>query len=191
MKKDQVKNQKQVPATKVVTDKGLQIAFPYIHVPRAASEGQEPRFSACLLIPKADKDTLAKINAGIAAAKQQGSDQWNGGGLDLKLPLRDGDVEKPESPAFQGMYFMNASSKSRPGVVDRALNEIVDPGQIYSGCFCRASVNFYPYNQNGNAGVGCGLNHLQKLADGSLTSERAGAEEDFSVVEEDDEDLLG
>jgi len=183
-------NQKQVPETKVITGK-VQIAFPNVYTPRAASEGQEPRFSVCLLIPKNDKDTPPKINAGITAAKQQGSGQWNGGSLDIKLPLRDGDVEKPESPAFRGVYFMNASSKARPGVVDRALNEIVDPSQIYSGCFCRVSLNFYPYNQNGNAGVGCGLNHLQKLADGSLPSERASAEEDFSIVGEDEEDLLG
>ena len=190
MKKYQQNTQKQVPETKVVTGR-VQIAFPNVYLPRAASEGQDPRFSVCLLIPKTDKDTLAKINAGIAAAKLQGSDQWNGNGLELKLPLRDGDVEKPESPAFHGMFFMNASSKSRPGVVDRSLTEIVDPGQIYSGCYCRASLNFYPYNQAGNAGVGCGLNHLQKLADGSLATERARAEEDFSVVGEEDDDLLG
>lgn len=178
---------------KVVTGK---VRFSYVNIfrSRAFVEGDSAKYSICLLIPKKDQVTLKNIKAAIEATVQEGiSSKWGGKmPKNLKLPLRDGDEERAdEAPEYAGMYFMNASSNTKPGIVDKNLNEILDPEELYSGCWGRASINFYAFDSNGNRGVGVGLNNIQKLADGDrLGAARASAESDFDdgFVEVDDED---
>lgn len=135
---------------------------------RAFQAGQDAKYSVCLLIPKEDKATIKKIKAAIDAAVQDGiSSKWGGKKpANLKQPLRDGDAERAdEAPEYEGMYFLNCNSTQKPGIVDKDLNEILDPDEVYSGCWGRASINFFPFNTNGNKGVGVGLNNIQKLKD--------------------------
>ena len=84
---------------------------------------------------------------------------------------------------------MNANSINAPGVVDANRNEIMDKSEVYSGCYSGASINFYAFNANGNRGIACGLNNLQKIRDGEHLGGRARAESDFATVE--DEEFLG
>lgn len=182
---------KKLPPTKVVTGK---VRFSYLHVfkPVALTDGADPKYSVCLLIPKSDKETLRKIKAAVEAAKQEGAKLW-GGKIPavLKTPLRDGDEEREDQEAYEGMYFVNANSLQKPGLVDADLNPIMDQSDLYSGCYGRASVNFFPFNTAGNRGVACGLNNLQKLADGEPLSGRSNPEDDFSdSAGDDDEDFL-
>ena len=178
-------------ATKVITNK---VRFSYVNIfrSRAFREGQDAKYSICLLIPKKDKATLAKIKKAIDDAIEEGiSSRWGGKRpKTLHLPLRDGDEERAdEAPEYEGMYFLNANSNQKPGIVDKDLNEILDPDEVYSGCWGRASINFYAFNTNGNKGVGVGLNNIQKLKDGErLGGARASAESDFGDDFEDDED---
>ena len=178
-------------ATKVVTGK---VRFSYVNIfnSRSFKDGQDAKYSICLLIPKEDKATIKKIKAAIDEAIQEGiSSKWNGKKpANLKLPLRDGDAERAdEAPEYEGMLFLNANSTQKPGIVDKDLNEILDPDEVYSGCWGRASVNFFAYDSNGNRGIGCGLNNIQKLKDGErLGAARASAEDDFGDDYEDDEE---
>jgi hypothetical protein len=181
-------------ATKVVTGK---VRFSYVNIfkSRSFQQGQDAKFSICLLIPKEDKATIKKIRAAIEEAVQEGiGSKWGGKKpANLKLPLRDGDDERAdEAPEYEGMFFLNANSTQKPGIVDRDLNEILDPDEVYSGCWGRASINFFPYNSNGNKGVGVGLNNIQKLKDDErLGGARASAEDDFGGddFEDDEEDF--
>lgn len=182
--------------TKVVTGK---VRFSYVNIfkGRAFQPGQEEKFSICLLIPKSDKTTLSKIKAAVEAAKKQGiADKWSGKlPGNLKLPLRDGDAERAdEAEEYEGMYFLNANSNQKPGIIDAFRNEILDPTEVYSGCYGRASINFFPYNSNGSKGVAVGLNNIQKITDGEpLGGARQSAEDDFAEDYEDAdvEDMLG
>jgi hypothetical protein len=181
---------KKVPATKVITGK---VRFSYAHVfkAQASVDGGEPKYSSVILISKTDKETLKKIESAIAAAKEQGKASW-GGKIPptLKLPLRDGDEERSDQAEYKGMYFLNATSMTRPGVVDRDKIEITDSEDFYSGCYGRASLNFFPFNQKGNRGIGVGLNNVQKLAEGERLAGRSNPEDDFSDdIEDDDDDL--
>lgn len=171
--------------TKVVTG---EVRFSYVNVfePYAANPGDEPRYSVSILIPKDDKATLAKIDRAIKAAIQQGLPQWGKQPANLKLPIRDGDVERPDDPAYAGHYFINARSKTKPGIVDARLNEIINSDEFYSGCYGRASINFYPFNVSGNRGIAAGLNNLQKLRDGEYLGGRSRPEDDFEAVETDE-----
>ncbi len=180
--------------TKVVT--GL-VRFSYLHVwePSAVDEGQDPKYSASLIIPKSDKKTLKMIKEAIENAKVQGKSSKFGGKIpaNLKTPLRDGDEERPDDEAYENSYFVNANSKTKPGIVDVDCNKILDQDEVYSGCYGRASITFYPFNTSGNKGIACGLNHIQKLKDGEPLGGRSAPENDFGddfVFEDEDDDLL-
>lgn len=177
------------PTTKVVTGK---VRLSYLHVFKAVAieEGSEPKFSASIIIPKSDKETIAKIQKAIEVAKVAGKDKLAGKGK-LKLPLRDGDEEREDDEAYAGCYFLSASSKTKPGIVDKNLDPIMEQDDIYSGCYGRVSINFYAFNTAGNKGIGCGLNNIQKLADGEpLGSGRSKPEDDFSDSGDFDDDDL-
>ena len=136
-------------STKVVTGK---VRFCYVNVfePTAMNEGDTPKYNICILIPKDDAKTLEKINKAIEAAKQAGkaklADKNGKIPSNLKLPLRDGDDERSDDPAFEGMYFINANSQRKPSIVDKDLNPIMEKEEFYSGCYGRASINFYAFN---------------------------------------------
>ena len=159
------------------------VRLSYVHIwePNAIEEGETPKYSTAILIPKSDTATLGRIRNAIEAAKQQGKAKWAGKiPPTLKLPLRDGDDEKPDDEAYEGMYFLNASSKEQPGVVDLARNPIIDRGEIYSGVWARVSINFYAFNaKERNKGIAVGLNNLQKIKDDTPLSGGASAEDDF------------
>lgn len=184
---------KSTQPTKVITGK---VRFSYVNIfkSRSFQPGQDEKYSICLLIPKKDKKTVQDIKDAVNAAIQQGvAEKWGGKKpANLKLPLRDGDDERAdEAEEYIGMYFLNANSNQKPGIIDMYKNEILDPTEVYSGCWGRASINFFPYNSNGNKGIGVGLNNIQKLGDDEpLGGARASAEDDFSDDFEDD-DLLG
>ena len=131
---------------------------------------------------------LAVLQA-IEQAKQEGVPKW-GGKIppNLKLPLRDGDVDRPEDPAYADSYFINATSQEQPGVVDRKRVKITDPLAIYSGCYIRASINIYPFNANGNRGIAAGLSNIQFWEDGEPLNGRVRAEDEFDALDDDDAD---
>lgn len=81
---------------------------------------------------------------------------------------------------------MNANSASAPGIVDADRQPIIERSEMYSGIYGRASINFYAFNVNGNRGIACGLNNLQKLRDGEPLGGKASAEADFATDEDDD-----
>lgn len=147
-----------------------------------------------LIIPKSDTKTLEKIRAAIQAAYEEGQSKLKGNGRSvpalsaLKTPLRDGDAERPDDEAYANSYFVNANSGTAPGIVDVDRNPILERSEVYSGVYGRASINFYAFNSNGNKGIACGLNNMQKIRDGEPLGGKSRAEDDFA--EEDEEDFL-
>ncbi len=169
--------------TKVTT--GI-IRLSYFHgwKPVSISGGPE-RYGTTVLIPKTDIVTLDAINSAIDAAIEQGFAKFGGklgSKASLKLPLRDGDIERDDE-AYQGHYFLNANSRTAPQIVDRDIKPITDQAEVYSGCYARVSLNFYTYNVNGNRGVAVGLGNVQKIRDGVPLDGRSSAKEDFAVEE--------
>ena len=174
-------------STKVITGK-CRASYVHIFEPHSTN-GSEPKYSISIIIPKSDADTIGKIRAAIEEAKQSGISKWNGKiPPNLKLPLRDGDEERPDDPAYADSYFINCNSVEKPGIVDRKRVPITDPTVIYSGCFIRVSINFYPFNTNGNRGVGAGLGNVQFWCDGDPLNGRVRAEDEFDALDAEDED---
>lgn len=183
-----------VNPTKVITGKDTRFSYLVVNEPKAIN-GSMPKFSVSLIIPKTDTVTIEKVKAAIQAAYEEGQSKLKGSGKSvpalkaIKTPLRDGDLERPDDEAYKGCYFINANSANKPGVVDADRQPILDTSELYSGIYGRASINFYAFNTNGNCGIACGLNNLQKLRDGEPLGGKSRAEDDFAD-EDDDDDFL-
>lgn len=156
-----------------VTTGRARLSYEHLFKPYAHQQGQEEKYSVTILVPKSDVATKSRIDAAIAAATQQGINKcWNGTKPPIvAIPVYDGDGVRPTSGEPFGdeckeCWVFTASSKQPPQVVDTALNPIINASEVYSGCYARVNVNFFPYNSNGKRGIGCGLNAVQKLEDG-------------------------
>jgi len=179
-------------STKVITGK-VRASFVHVFEPQSVN-GSEPKYSCSFIIPKSDTETVRAIQAAIEQAKQEGVAKFGGKiPSNLKIPLRDGDIDRPDDAAYADSYFVNANSREKPGVVDRRRLPVTDPLELYSGCYVRASINFFPFNTNGNRGIAAGLGNIQKWADGEPLNGRARAEDEFGALdaEDDEDDFLG
>lgn len=171
--------------TKVIT--GV-VRFSYANVWEPKSiNGSDEKYSVSLIIPKSDTNTIQEIKDAVEVAKQEGKSRFGGKiPANLKLPLRDGDIERPEDEAYKDSYFVNANSKDRPQIVDKNVKPILDQSEVYSGCYGRVSITFYAFNSNGNKGIACGLGNIQKIKEGEPLSGRSSASDDFTTEEYDD-----
>ena len=176
---------------KVITGPDTRWSYANVWEPKSINGGT-PKFSVSLIIPKSDTKTLAKIKAAIEAAYHEGESKLKGNGKSvpplaaLKPPLRDGDTERPDDEAYANAYFINANATTAPGIVDADRNPILTRSEVYSGVYGRASISFYAFNSNGNKGIACGLNNLQKIRDGEPLGGKASAESDFATDDDDD-----
>lgn len=173
--------------TKVITGVNTRLSYFHGWEPVSINGGAE-KYSVSVLIPKEDNKTIDAINKAIDAAITEGIAKFGGkkpNKAAIKLPLRDGDVER-EDDAYKGHFFLNANSTTAPQIVDKSVNPILDRNEVYSGCYARVSLNFYAFNSNGNKGIACGLGNIQKIKDGEPLGGKSNAADDFTTIEDDD-----
>ena len=179
-------------------------SYCHLFTPEAVADGGEKKYSVSLLIPKSNASLVNEVKAAIKAAFQDGVASRFGGKQPApgtwKNPLRDGDAERPDDETYAGCYFINATSKSKPGIVkivkmngEKKLVEVTDEDEVYSGCYGVVSVNFFAFNNAGNKGVAAGLNNVLKTKDGAVLGGRSSAQSDFgdmdlnSLVDDEDD----
>lgn len=192
-------------STTQIATREVRISFVSIFEPRAIKEGDEPKYSLMVMVPKSDTKTVKAIKAAIAAAEKQGATGGTFGKKKKasKQPLKDGDEQLMDEDnelgeEIAGHYYFNASSKRKPQIIDMYQKAIEDPEQVYSGCYARVAINFFPYNHN-STGVAAGLEIVMKLKDGERlgggridVSSAFGDNDDFDYedYEADMEDLM-
>ena len=163
----------------------VRLSYANVWEPRETPGGTE-RYGCTALIPKADTETLDRVNEAVGAALAEGGKRFGEGWKADRLPVHDGDKER-EDDAYRGCWYIGAYSRTAPQIVDRNVEPITDRGEIYSGVYARAALRFYPYGGKDANGVACALGNIQKVRDG----ERIGGSNDpmneFTVV--DDADL--
>lgn len=172
--------------TKVVTGT-VRLSYANVWEPKSINGGKE-KYSVSLIIPKSDTKTLEAINTAIDAAITEGLSKFGGkkpNKASLKLPLRDGDVERDDD-AYKDSYFVNANSITAPQIVDKHVQPIIDRSEVYSGVYARVSITFYAFNSNGNRGIACGLGNIQKISDGEPLGGKTTAADDFTTLDDDD-----
>ena len=176
-------------AKRKITTGKVRLSYANLFEPKAPINGEgDPQYSVCILIPKEDAETVAAIKEAIKAAHEDGLSRFFNG---KKLPasalelLHDGDEK--DDPAYEGHWFMNTKTKEAPKIVDRNLQPIIDPDEVYSGCYGRVSVIFNPYNiGNVKKGIRAKLLAVQKVADGERFGSVYDASRDFDVVSDKD-----
>lgn len=176
--------------TKVVTGT-VRLSYANVWEPKSINGGTE-KYSVSLIIPKSDKKTIDAINKAVDAAIEEGIAKFGGkkpNKAAIKLPLRDGDTERDDE-AYANSYFVNANSTTPPQIVDQNVNPILNRSEVYSGVYARVSINFYAFNTNGNKGVACGLGNIQKVRDGQPLGNRSSASDDFTAIDDADDDFL-
>lgn len=175
--------------TKVITGANTRLSYFHGWEPVSINGGAE-KYSVSVLIPKSDTETVNAVNQAIDAAIEEGIAKFGGkkpNKATIKLPLRDGDVERDDE-AYKGHWFINANSTTAPQIVDRAVKPVLDKSEVYSGCYGRVSLNFFAFNSNGNKGIAAGLGNIQKIRDGEPLGGRTNAADDFTTL--DDEEFL-
>lgn len=169
------------------TTGACRLSYAHIFQPHEDLNGNL-KYSASLIIPKADDAQVQRFKAEFdRMVKDPDVRRVLGKGENYRLPLRDGDLERPNDSAYAKSWFINAKSNPdhKPLVVDKERQEIVDPNEVYSGCWVQAVLSFYPYNKGGNRGIGVSLAAIRKLKDGKPLSGTVVTDNDF------DDSLVG
>lgn len=184
-----MKDPKIVNETKVVFGP-CRLSFTHVFNKYSPNGEGDGKYMTNVLIPKSEKKTIKALEQAIEAAKKAGVvSKWGGKEpKKLDMPLHDGDDK--EDDVYQDHFYINAKCNTRPGVVDKNKNPIVDEEEMYSGVWAFVSVTFYAYDASGNRGVACGLNNLMKFKDDDHLGGRVSADSDFADIDDvDDEDL--
>lgn len=173
--------------TKVITGV-VRLSYANVWEPKSINGGKE-KYSVSVIIPKSDTKTLEAIEKAVDAAIEEGRGKFGGkipNKQSLKLPLRDGDIDRSDDEAYADSLFVNANSITPPQIVDADINPILERSEVYSGVYARVSINFYAFNSNGNRGIACGLGNIQKIRDGEPLGGRTDASVDFATDVDDD-----
>lgn len=179
------------------------VRFGFVNVFQAKAfdddEDGKKKYSVQVMLPKGDKESVKAVKRAISAATELGKGKWGGKipiAAKLKLPLRDGDEEFPDNDAYKGMWFFNATSSRKPGVV-RKVGDDFEPiteedDLFFSGVYGRVFLNFFAFAGK-SKGVAAGLNHIQYTKTGERLSGGMSAEDAFDddwEGDDDDEDLI-
>ena len=146
-----------------------------------------PKFEVTMVFEpgKMDPEEKARLKAMMAMADAACVEKFKKPLKDIKLPnfhkpFRDGEEKEHLQGFGAGTIFAKASSKMKPGIVasDKTTPIIDDPTAFYAGCYARATVGVYAYD-NVSKGVSFGLRNLMFVRDGEHLDGRTDADEDF------------
>ena len=169
----------------------VRIAFPNLWTPvlrKGAKPDEEPKRSACLLIPPTDegRKTLAMLAEAMKAAMV---DRWG------KLVQLDGnrnpvkDAGAKDYAGFEdGWKYCNASSGVPIAVVDQAMQPItVEEGtnrsdKLFGGCWVRAYLSVYSWDNIGGKGVSVSLNAVQLVRPDTPLGRQVNVHDVFQAI---------
>ena len=165
----------------------FRVAFPNVFKPRLNSLNKKEEYSLVALFPVGTD--LSELKA---ACKEVAEKKWPEGiPTGLRSPFRDQGERKKKNDAGQlvlppgyeeGGIFLNLKTVTKPGLVDNQVQDIIDSSEFYGGCWARASVSVYAYDQGGNRGVNFGLGNIQKIKDDTPFGNRTKPQDDFAPV---------
>lgn len=164
----------------------FRVSYPNVFKPRHNDLNGKDEYSVVALFKKGEDLSALKKAAEAAVIEKWGSDKskWP---TNLRSPFRD-QKERAKDGALpagyeEGAIFINLKSSQRPGVVDQKVQDIIDESDFYAGCYARATIGAYAYDQKGNRGVAFGLGNIQKVKEGEPLGNRTKATDDFAPIE--------
>ena len=159
--------------------------FAYLHCwnPVEQYNGVQ-KYTIAAVIDKSDQPTVDVVREAIDYVRDNSTQLWGGRiPVNLRIPLHDGDDERPDSVAFRNCVYINAKSKEAPQIVDWQVQPITDQEEVYSGCYGKVSLTLYGYNTGGSKGIAAWLGNIQKLGDGEKFARRVNARDEFQTEE--------
>lgn len=161
----------------------FRVSFPHVFEKKAFKEGQEAKYRISMLFDKNTDLTELKRAAHNATVEVFGKNktEWP----KLTKPFTDGDTME-DRPEYTGKIVVNATSKGKPGVIDRSGELITNPEDFYGGCFAKASLVAFYYKEGKNEGISFVFQNVMKMKDGESFSGKPEASSDFEGVEDDD-----
>lgn len=172
-------------STEFIITPTFRLAFEALFKPARSLDPAKPgKYGATMLFPKEGCDITELKKLAMAAIEAKwGADKskWPKG---LHNPIQDGD-EHPEWTGFEGCWYVRAVSNYAPAVVDQTLKpvEALEGNEkVYSGCYCRAQVNAFAWENTGKKGVSFGISAIQKVKDGERFGGRVDASKVFDKV---------
>ena len=167
----------------------FRLSYPNIWQPKFNQLAKREQYDIQMLFDKVtNKEALlpmVKLMNDLAVWK------WGSKPAGFQNPFKDGDTKRDsagvlwteKNPAFKGMIILGSWSKMPPGVMDATgKHPITVHEEVYGGCYARAQLNAYAYEQGANKGVSFGLLHIQKVKDGDPFGNRTRPEDAFAPV---------
>lgn len=174
-----------------VTTPEFRVSYANVFEPQKNDLSGKMEYSLVAIFPKGTDLSKLKGAASAVMVEKYGADQakWP---QNMRIPFRkcserwkneNGKQIIPAGYEDGDAIFMTLKSTKKPGLVDAAVQDIFEQSQFYSGCFARASVRAYAYDNKGNRGVSFGLNNVQKIRDGEPLGGRSRPTDDFEAVD--------
>lgn len=156
----------------------FRVSFPQVFEAKAFNDGDKPKYSVQMVWPKGtDLSTIEDL------VQETAKDFWGEKvPKNMRNPLRDGNTDREGQGIYIDATFANAASQFKPGLVDADVQPIIDQAEFYPGCYARATVTAYAYDNKGNRGVALGLQNLQKVKDGDRLDGAVSAESEFQAI---------
>lgn len=183
-----------------VTTPQFRVAFPAVFEPKWNKLAKKNEYVITLLFDEKTDMKVLKEAAKAAVIKEFGPDntKWP---IKLRSPFRDqgdramkdavtGLITLPQGYK-KGNIYITASSKEKPGLVNRQREHIIDSSEFYGGCYAICTLNAYAYSHAVNKGVAFGLQNIQKVAEGEAFGNRSTPEEDFKPIDTPEQPLAG
>jgi hypothetical protein len=184
--------------SKNITTPAFRVSYPNLFKPKLNTLSKKEEFAVTALFKKGEDLSQLKKAAQEALETKFGPDKtkWP---KNIRTPFRDQAEKKQEKEGVEflpaghedGAIYLNLKSSQRPGVVDQNVQAILDETQLYPGCWARATVRAYAYDQAGNRGVSFGLVNVQKVRDDDPLGGRMKAEDEFAPIAGANEGLTG
>lgn len=162
----------------------VRLSFPNIFRPSAFMQGDDPKFSATLILEEGDPQLEAIRDEMNRIATDKWADKVP---QRLKKCLQPGS-DKADLDGFgDGKWFFNASNKKRPGVFDRDRSALVEEdGKPYAGSYVNVIVDFWAQDNKFGKRINASLQGVQFAGDGDSFGGGSGTSvaDDFEEVDE-------
>lgn len=180
---------------KVIT--GLvRLSYAHLATPQENPMSGKVQYSASLIIPKDNAKSVAQVETAVKKMMEDPDSlaKWGGTTKGVKSPIHDGDIDRAEDPNYANSYYINvkADAQHAPKLYSKDRMEIVNPEEIYSGCYGQAVLSLYAYNFQGSKGLSFGISAFRKIKDGPSLGGVSVTDKDFddSLLDLDADDLL-
>lgn len=182
---------KQDTTSEVIKLSNMRLSFPQLYTPKAFQVGQDPRFEATFLLdPSAAQHAatikILKVTARDLIALKYGEDAVAEKAKAFVFCWYDGN--RKEYDGYANMWVLPSHNKTRPAVVNRARDPVVEGENQapYAGCYVNATVTLWLQDNQYGKRINCNLRGVQFAKDGEAFSGVApvDVEEEFEALED-------